>query len=319
MNKSTAHANDAPSRTPQASSMCFIVAADFGFLRGFSRSLQHIGVDTVELVSSARLAENVDAQYPDIVFVDLDPAHQSECARALMSLRDCRFTGAIQLFGRCKPPLLEEFRRLGSEFALNMLPVLQKPIDFALIEKIVAEQQLNCADVAPRELSLKTALDQNYLSFWYQPKIDLQRRQVIGAEALARIEHPRQGTLSPARFMAGADEEDLLELARRALINVLELSARFYKGGIVLQMAINLSVDAIMKLPITDLLAKHRPTSDGWPGILFEVRRRRQSTGSPACANGCSKLPSMARRCRSTTAAAAIHRSRCSATCRSLR
>jgi EAL domain-containing protein (putative c-di-GMP-specific phosphodiesterase class I) len=271
MNKSTAHANDAPSRTPQASSICFIVDADFGFLRGFSRSLQHIGVDTVELVSSARLAENVDAQYPDIVFVDLDPAHQSECARALMSLRDCRFTGAIQLFGRCKPPLLEEFRRLGSEFALNMLPVLQKPIDFALIEKIVAEQQLNCADVAPRELSLKTALDQNYLSFWYQPKIDLQRRQVIGAEALARIEHPRQGTLSPARFMAGADEEDLLELARRALINVLELSARFYKGGIVLQMAINLSVDAIMKLPITDLLAKHRPTSDGWPGILFEV------------------------------------------------
>jgi EAL domain-containing protein (putative c-di-GMP-specific phosphodiesterase class I) len=262
---------EAPPQPAQASSICFIVDPDFGFLQGFSRSLRRIGIDTVDLITSARLAENVDAQHPDIIFIDLDPVHPTECARALVALRECRFTGRIQLFGRSKLPLLEEFRRLGSDLALNMLPVMQKPIDFALVEKIVAEQQLKCADVAPAELSLRTALDQSYLTFRYQPKIDLQKRQVIGAEAFARIAHPRHGILSPARFMAGATGEDRLELAHCALINALDMSARFDQLGIALQMAINLSVEAIMTLPVADLVAKHRPANEAWPGILFEV------------------------------------------------
>ena len=266
-----AHGTDAPPQSAQAPSICFIVDPDFGFLQGFSRSLRRVGVDTVELITSARLAEHVDAQHPDIVFVDLDPVHSTECARALMALRECRFAGRVQLFGRCKLPLLEEYRRLGGDLGLSMLPAVQKPVDFAVIEKIVAEQQLNCADVAPPELSLRNALDRNYLTFWYQPKIDLKKRQVVGTEAFARIEHPRQGILSPTRFLAGAAEEELLELAGRALINALSLSARFDELGIALQMAINLGVEAIMELPIADLVAKHRPANEAWPGILFEV------------------------------------------------
>jgi EAL domain-containing protein (putative c-di-GMP-specific phosphodiesterase class I) len=262
---------EAPPQAAQASSICFIIDPDFGFLQGFSRSLRRIGVDTVELITSARLAEHVDAQHPAIIFVDLEPVHPTECARALMALRECRFAGRVQLFGRCRLPLLEEFRRLGGDLGLSMLPVIQKPIDFGVIEKIVAEQQLNRADVAPAELSLRTALDQNRLTFWYQPKIDLRKRQLIGAEAFARIVHPRHGILSPARFMAGAAEEDLLELAHRAMVDALGLSARFEQLGISMQMAINVSAEAVMKLPVADLVARHRPANDAWPGILFEV------------------------------------------------
>src|SRR5262249_27379899 len=153
-----AHGTDAPPQSAQPPSICFIVDPDFGSLQGFCRSLRRVGVDTVELITSARLAEHVDAQHPDIVFVDLDPVHSTECARALMALRECRFAGRVQLFGRCKLPLLEEFRRLRADAALTMLPVLQKPIDFASIQKIVLEQQLNCAAVAPPGLSLQTPL-----------------------------------------------------------------------------------------------------------------------------------------------------------------
>jgi ActR/RegA family two-component response regulator len=158
----------------KAASLCFIVDPDFGFLRGFSRSLRSVGIDTVELIHSAHLAEKVDSQAPDLIFVDLDAAHPSECARALMALKECRFAGRIQLFGRCKLPFLEEFRKLGTDASLTMLPVLQKPIDFASIQKIVLEQQLNCAAVAPPGLSLQSALAHGQVTFWYQPKIDLR-------------------------------------------------------------------------------------------------------------------------------------------------
>ena len=140
----------------QRASLCFIVDPDFGFLQGFSESLHQVGIDTVELRSSAHLAEAVDDQKPDIVFLDLNPANPYECIRALFSLRECRFAGRVQLFGRCDIASLENFRRIGSDSSLTMLPVLRKPIDFSAIRKLVLEQKLNCQPVAPPDLSLKT-------------------------------------------------------------------------------------------------------------------------------------------------------------------
>src|SRR5258705_11148818 len=44
----------------QPASLCFVVDPDFVFIQGFAKSLRGVGVDTVELISSARLAENID-------------------------------------------------------------------------------------------------------------------------------------------------------------------------------------------------------------------------------------------------------------------
>jgi EAL domain-containing protein (putative c-di-GMP-specific phosphodiesterase class I) len=94
---------------------------------------------------------------------------------------------------------------------------------------------------------------------------------MIGAEAFARIEHPQHGALPPARFLAGAADEDILDLARQALVNALELSARFDELGISLQFSVNLSAEAILKLPIADIVGKHRPANEAWAGIMLDV------------------------------------------------
>src|SRR6266516_253299 len=109
----------------QRASLCFAIDPDFGFLQGFSQLLRGIGLDTVELLSSARLAENVDGQNPDIIFLDLNPSSPHDCVRALMALKDCRFSGRVQLLARCELGLLENFRRIGLDASLTMLPVLQ--------------------------------------------------------------------------------------------------------------------------------------------------------------------------------------------------
>src|SRR5262249_29629085 len=110
MDHSIGEAAAAASGQAKAPSLCFILDPDFGFLRGFSRSLRCVGIDTVELIHSAQLAEKIDSQAPDLIFVDLDANHPSECARALMALKECHFAGRVQLFGRCRLTLLEEFR-----------------------------------------------------------------------------------------------------------------------------------------------------------------------------------------------------------------
>ena len=40
----------------------------------------------------------------------------------------------------------------------------------------------------------------------YQPQIDIQSRQIVGAEALIRWQHPREGLVSPARFIPLAEQ-----------------------------------------------------------------------------------------------------------------
>jgi EAL domain-containing protein (putative c-di-GMP-specific phosphodiesterase class I) len=258
--------------TSQLSSLCFVVDPDFGFLQEFAKSLRSVGVDTVELISGARLVENVEGQNPSIIFLDLNPTNPHECVRALIALKESRFPGRVQLLGKCETALLENFRKIGLDASLAMLPVLQKPVDFSSVRKIVLEQKLNCQPVAAQELSLKTAIARDFVTFWYQPKIDLKRGRVVGAEAFARIAHPQHGILSPARFLAGASEEDLLELANRALVSAFQLGAKFDELGISMQIAINLNVESMLKLPIAELVLKHRPErKQPSPSILFDV------------------------------------------------
>ncbi len=97
--------------------LCFVVDTDFGYLQAFSGSLRGLGVNTVEFVNSARLGESAENHNPEIVFINLNATDPYDCARALFSLKDCKFAGRVQLFGRCDPVFLESFRK--SELTLR--------------------------------------------------------------------------------------------------------------------------------------------------------------------------------------------------------
>lgn len=58
---------------------------------------------------------------------------------------------------------------------------------------------------------LHKALEQDQFSLYYQPQIHLKKRQMIGAEALIRWNHPQKGFISPYFFMTAAEETHLIE------------------------------------------------------------------------------------------------------------
>jgi diguanylate cyclase (GGDEF)-like protein/PAS domain S-box-containing protein len=60
------------------------------------------------------------------------------------------------------------------------------------------------------EESLRCALERNEFEVHYQPKIDLSRGVIIGAEALLRWTHPTRGPISPAEFIPVAEECGLI-------------------------------------------------------------------------------------------------------------
>ena len=115
------------------------------------------------------------------------------------------------------------------------------------------------------------ALRNHWFEIWYQPKIDLKRKCLAGAEALARIRHPEHGVLLPGSFLPDVDEDSIAELAQHALVATLCDWSMFEDAGFNLHLSINVPVNVLLKLPMPQLMAEHRPKSERWPGLIVEV------------------------------------------------
>jgi diguanylate cyclase (GGDEF)-like protein/PAS domain S-box-containing protein len=97
------------------------------------------------------------------------------------------------------------------------------------------------------EHAMREALDQNQFFLHYQPKIDLETLQAVGAEALLRWNHPEQGLVSPAKFIPVAEETGMIVqigewVLRKALMQIRDWQAR---GLDPLPVAVNVSVRQI--------------------------------------------------------------------------
>ena len=60
------------------------------------------------------------------------------------------------------------------------------------------------------EKDLHTGIEANQLSLVYQPKVNIQTGEIVGAEALVRWHHPQKGMISPAEFIPIAEDSDLI-------------------------------------------------------------------------------------------------------------
>ena len=132
------------------------------------------------------------------------------------------------------------------------------------------------------ETALRRAIDHGELVVHYQPLFSMASRQVVGAEALVRWNHPTRGLLEPAQFISLAEDTGLIlplgrvvfeEACRQtrrwsdqfgARLSVgVNLSARqFQQAGLVEELEDVLRVSGVdpsqMLLEITETLAADR-------------------------------------------------------------
>ena len=123
---------------------------------------------------------------------------------------------------------------------------------------------------ADDEVTLADVLARGWFDLFYQPKIELRSRRLVGAEGLVRARHPIRGT-SPALFLAGASEADILKLTERVIITALSDWDSCASHGISLRLSVNVPVSALVKLPMATILREEGPRAPDWPGLIMEV------------------------------------------------
>jgi diguanylate cyclase (GGDEF)-like protein/PAS domain S-box-containing protein len=100
------------------------------------------------------------------------------------------------------------------------------------------------------------AIESDELTLHYQPKLDAGGR-VVGAEALARWEHPRFGFVPPDEFIRLAEQTGLIwPLTRRVVENAAIQCARWVRQGYEFGISVNVSAHSLLEEELPRLLER---------------------------------------------------------------
>jgi len=104
---------------------------------------------------------------------------------------------------------------------------------------------------------LRTAVERRDLTVFFQPKVDPKTGRVVGAEALARWNHPTLGAIPPDEFIPLAEHSGLV---RPLTLHVLEVALRrraaWQRAGHDLHVAVNLSPNSLREPDLTETVAR---------------------------------------------------------------
>lgn len=260
---------DAPARGGVP--LCFLVDEEASIRHFLSLVLHGSGIDTVEFPDGASLRAALgNNRLPDLIFHNIS-LESSDAIESILALGKLDFRGSIQLMSNRGAAVLDHVKNIGIQQKLNMLAVLKKPFETDAVLKILQQLRLGIPSPVAARIELSEALAKNWIEFWYQPKIDLRKKQLVGAEAFARARHPEHGLLLPGAFMTGAKEGDLITLSEMALSNALNAGKNFSKVGINLRIAVNIPMEALAKLPVPDIVRSHHADVEKWPGLVIDV------------------------------------------------
>lgn len=115
-------------------------------------------------------------------------------------------------------------------------------------------------------------LVRNEFELYFQPKVEMKARRLVGAEALIRWNHPERGLLPPAEFLYAIEGSTLeVELGDWVIATALKQLEIWHRAGLQLELSINIS-------------ARHLQTHD------FAWKLKRKLLRHPQLPIGCLQI-----------------------------
>jgi EAL domain-containing protein (putative c-di-GMP-specific phosphodiesterase class I) len=259
-----------PPLAPDTAPLCYVVDDDASIRHFLSLVLHGAGIDTMEFPDGNGLRSAIGRRIPDLVFLNIS-LEAADSIETVIALGKAAFQGHVQLMSMRGAAVLDHVKNIGLQNRLTMLPVLKKPFETDAIVKILRDLNLGTPAAAASRIDLNEAINSGWIEFWYQPKIDLRKKQLAGAEAYARARHPMHGVALPGAFMPEASESSVITLSEMALTSALKAGLTFSKLGLNLRLTVNIPVNALEKMRVEDIVRSHRPNASKWAGLIIDV------------------------------------------------
>jgi len=254
-------------------SLAFLIV-DLVRFRDVNYALGHLAGDSLLLQAAQRLEGMVGAAG---LVARLD-------ARFAILLEGCDAEAARRWAAAIHEALARPFTvagiscEIGARIGIALAPAhgsgyhtLLRKADIALYQAARASRSSAVYDAfddphTPARLGLigdfRAAVEGGQLRMYCQPKVDLRRGHIVGAEALVRWHHPDKGVLAPESFVPLIESTELIHLLTRHMLAGAAAQCEAWRArGVHLPLAVNLSARDVAALSLSEhlreLLAHH--------------------------------------------------------------
>ena len=223
-------------------------------------SLRKFGITHISTCTDGNQALAVVRTYePDIIICDLNMPGMDGIS-FLRFAAEHNFSGGVVILSSVDRSVMKAAENLVKAYGLHLLASLRKPLNENEMLEALAKQAPSSVEhhrmskIAVLSLQeLQKGFADDCVEVFYQPKISIATKRVIGAECLARWRHPVRGLLGPAAFISVLETHGLIDVMTKV---ILEKSAaqlrKWYNQGHQLKLAVNVSMDNLNQLNLPE-------------------------------------------------------------------
>lgn len=240
-----------------------IVDDDVFQLQLFSSQLATLGLNQVHACASGQQALNLLKVQPigkQLIFLDLNMPDM-DGVEFIRRLVEIAYTGTLVLVSGEDERILETAEHLARAHQLNVLGSLSKPVQTETLTVLIQtwrgatpEASVTIAKTYSAD-EVRRAIFGGEMVNYYQPKVAVQSGELCGVETLVRWQHPTDGPVFPDNFIGVAEDNGLIDaLTRVVLVEALEQSKRWRDEGLLLRVAVNVSMHNLARLDFADFV-----------------------------------------------------------------
>ena len=286
-----------------ASALNILIIEDDEFQRHIiSRILEAIGVAMVSHAGNGKEALEIirgaNSKPIEVAICDLNMP-EMDGMEFLRHLGEGNHNISVILTSALDGKLLSSVGRMTKLYGINLLGIIEKPIQLSDLESILAKHDnssflregLNQNCYSLKEITEGVESDQ--FEPYFQAKVDLVSGRLVGAEALARWLHPEHGVVSPGAFIPALEEaRDIDRLTFRILEKTAAACRAFHEQGHILAISVNLSLTSLDDTSLADRITELvKKTGIDPQYLILEI------TESAAMTNVAPALENLARLC----------------------
>lgn len=225
-----------------------------------STTLRALGVNRIETCSEGNQALAVVRTYnPDLLLCDLTMPGMDGIS-FLRQVAAQGYLGNVIILSSVDSGVMKAAVNLAKAYGLNLIAALNKPLQQDELKKALTRQQQSTptqkqyAKAAVLSLAeLQQGLAEDCVEIFFQPKVSVIDKKIVGAECLARWRHPERGILGPLSFIPVLEAHSLINaLTKIVLKKGATQLAQWSAQGHQLRIAVNVSMDDLNQLDLPE-------------------------------------------------------------------